>query len=73
MLEHFLTMGATQVLQQLACIHGEISSVYGGQYMLAPTAPQRVAGAEEKEAWEEGWDDERTANGWYGSAAFGSC
>ena len=44
----------------------------GGRHGPEPTAPER-AGAEEMEAWEEEWDvDERMANGWYESAAFGS-
>ena len=71
-LEQFLTMGAAQAMQQLAYIHGEVSKVYDGQHRPEPTAPEREAGAEEKEAWEEEWDDERMANGWYESAAYGS-
>ena len=71
-LEQFLTMGAAQAMQQLAYIHGEVSKVYDGQHRPEPTAPEREAGAEEKEAWEEEWDDERMANGWYESAACGS-
>ena len=58
-----------QALQQLAFTHGEIICLYGGQHRPEPTGG---AGAEEKEAGEEDWDDERTANGWYESAAFGS-
>ena len=71
-LEQFLTMGAAQAMQQLAYIHGEVSKVYDGQHRPEPTAPEREAGAEEKEAWEEEWGDERMANGWYESAACGS-
>ena len=41
MVEHFLTMRATQALQQLAFIHGEISRVYGGQHRPEPTAPEQ--------------------------------
>ena len=64
MLEHFLTVGAAQAVQQLAFIQGEVSRVYGGQHRPEPTAPERGAGAEEKEAREEEWDeDERMANG----------
>ena len=59
-------------MQQLAYIHGEVSRVYGGQHRPEPTAPEREVGAEEKEAWEEEWDDERMANGWCESAACGS-
>ena len=47
-------------MQQLAKIHGEVSR--------EPTAPEQGAGAEEKEAWEDEWDGERTANGRYESA-----
>ena len=35
-------------------------------------ASEYRAGGEEKEAWEEDWDDERMANGWYEGAALGS-
>ena len=51
------------------------AGLYGGQHRPEPTALERGAGAEDEEAWEaweEEWDDERTANGWYESAAFGS-
>ena len=64
MVEHFLTMGATQALQQLAFIHGEISRVYGGQHLPEPAAPERGGRAEEKEAWEGDRDDEKTPNEW---------
>ena len=49
MVEHFLTMGAAQALQQLALIQGGISRVYGGQHQPEPAAPEHVAGGEEKE------------------------
>ena len=72
MVEHFLTMGATQALQQ----HAFYSLRNQQSIWLSASAranrSERRAGAEEKEAWEEDWDDERTANGWYESAAFGS-
>ena len=67
MVEHLLTMGATQALQQLAFNHGESSRANGGQHLPEPAAPEREAGAEEKEAWEGDWDDEKTPNEWYKS------
>ena len=52
---------------------GRRQQSYGGQQRPEPTAPERGAGAEEREAWEEEWDeDERMANGWYEKAAHGS-
>ena len=62
MVKHVLAIGATQALQQLAFIHGEISRVYGGQHPPEPAALERGGGAEEKEAWEGDWDDEKTPN-----------
>ena len=60
-------------MQQLSWIQGEVSRVYGGQHRPEPTAPERGAGEEEKEAWKEDCDeDERMANGWYENAAHGS-
>ena len=35
-------------------------------------APENRAEREEKEAWEEDWDDERMTNWWYEGAAFSS-
>ena len=70
--EQVLTVGAAQAMQQLAYVHGEVTRVFGGQHWPEPTAPARGAGAEEKEAWAEDWDDERMANGWYERSAFGS-
>ena len=66
------------ILEQLlameaAHLQGEVSRVYGGQEQPEPTAPERGAGAEEREAWEEELDeDERMANRWYENAAYGS-
>ena len=41
--------------------------------LLSAPPPERGAGAEEKEAWEEEWDeDERMTSGWYENAAYGS-
>ena len=37
-----------------------------------PDAPEYREEGEEKEAWEEDWDDEIMANGWYEGAAFSS-
>ena len=34
----------------------EKSAVYGGQRQPEPPAPEHVAGGEEKEEWEGGWD-----------------
>ena len=42
--------------------YAEVSKVYGGQHRPEPTAQERGARAEEKEAWE------RMANGWYENA-----
>ena len=41
---------------------------------IGQSQPLRSERQEQKrrEFWEEDWDDERTANGWYESAAFGS-
>ena len=65
--------GGALALQQLAFLQAEVSRVYGGQqYRQEPIAPERGEGAEEREAWEEEWDDERMANGWYENAAYGS-
>ena len=73
MLEYFLAVGGALALQQLAFLQAEVSRVYGGQqYRQEPIALERGTGAEEREAWEEEWDDERMANGWYEIAAYGS-
>ena len=72
-LEYFLAFGGALAVQQLAFLQAEVSRVYGGQqYRQEPIARERGARAEEREAWEEEWDDERMANGWYEIAAYGS-
>ena len=66
-------MGAAQAMQQISYLQGDVSGAHGGQQRPEPTALERGAGAEEREAWEEEWDeDERVANGWYENAAYGS-
>ena len=66
--EHFLTLGAAQAMQQLNFVHGEICRVFGGQYQTVPTAEEHLAEEKEKEELEGVWDKEKAANDWYESA-----
>ena len=67
MLEQFFASGEKKAASFVHYVQQEFARKY-----RSSGVPEQETRAEEKEAWEEDWDDERMANGWYEGAAFGS-